>query len=136
MKEICTFTSPEQLGEFRCKQADPLVGFTDSPYIVKNCKIKEFCTDKEVVACLAIFQVQFSGSNQAKTKGHGQSPLLCVKKEKLRELMLELCPLPCPLVAKDPILQRFAEVVSIYGSMQQCVKNGEVEKTVCAHLPR
>jgi hypothetical protein len=71
VKEICTFNSPEQLGEFRCKQADPLVGFTDSPYIVKGCKIKEVCTDKEVWLVSRSFK--FSSRDQIRRRLKGMA---------------------------------------------------------------
>jgi hypothetical protein len=99
------------------------------PYIIKSMtQLRDVTGEKDLKAALAIFQVQFAGSVQAKQKGCGQTPLIIPKKEKARELMLEAMPPIARDVNKDPVMRRFVEAVSIYGQLPQCVVNGEVEK--------
>jgi hypothetical protein len=99
------------------------------PYIIQSmAQLRDVANEKDLKAALAIFQVQFAGSVQAKQKGCGQTPLQIQKKEKARELMLEAMPPVARDVNKDAIMRRFAETVSICGQLPQCVVNGEVEK--------
>ena len=99
------------------------------PYLIKAVDgLKTLTTDKEMKSELAIFQVQFTGSVQAKEKGIGQQPLQSSRKEKIREIMVQNAPPTVDGVAKDIMILRFLNSMSTYGIMPQCTVNGEFER--------
>ena len=122
------FDGPALLTKFK-STASPAE--MSQPFVImEHSDLQAVLGDRMIQSAMGIFQVQFRSSEQGKINGRGTLPLMCAKKDLLRQCLLECAPMQdnIPAAKENEFLVKMISAAAQWFILPSCVTNGEVDR--------